>query len=149
MTAAEASRGPRSLGFTHIEPSRKVKGMRATDKARAYREMSLSERFASGYAVNDVTGCWDWLRSVDTWGYGRLTVDGRQMQAHRVALLLAGVELVPGLEVDRLCRNRRCVNPEHLEQVSHAENGRRRRGLGDGRRRLVRSSGSAEGRQST
>ncbi len=66
-------------------------------------------------------GCIEWRGSLDSKGYGRFKRDGRQYFAHRVALALAGVDLGEN-DVDHLCRNRRCVNPDHLEPVSTKEN---------------------------
>lgn len=69
-------------------------------------------------------GCWEWTRSVTSGGYGSHYFEGKTQNAHRVAYALCVGD--PGeLYVDHLCRNRRCVRPDHLEAVSNWENVRR------------------------
>jgi hypothetical protein len=71
-----------------------------------------------------MAGCIIWTGAVSAQGRGNLRYgDGNQL-AHRVAWLLAYGKL-PEQDLDHLCRRPLCVNPEHLEPVTHAENCRR------------------------
>ncbi len=69
-----------------------------------------------------LTGCWEWLGSKNDKGYGGFLYLGKVCRAHRVSLVLTGAALLPGLEAHHKCRNRACVNPAHIEQVTHTEN---------------------------
>lgn len=69
------------------------------------------------YIVDEVTGCWNWQRS-GVVGYGRIRVDSKTMMAHRYYYEQARGPIPEGLELDHLCRNRACVNPDHLEAVT-------------------------------
>ena len=69
--------------------------------------------------------CWLWTGNTDKDGYGRLS-DGNL--AHRTVYLLVIGCIAKGLELDHLCRVKNCVNPNHLEPVTHLENMRRSRG---------------------
>lgn len=70
-------------------------------------------------------GCWVWKGYLRPNGYGTFSWRGHQRLAHRVAWEIAGRVLDPALTLDHLCRNRACVNLDHLEQVTMHENWRR------------------------
>lgn len=82
-------------------------------------------RFESKYVVDGESGCWNWTGTIDAKGYGRLDLGGRPQKAHRVAHNLLVGPIGHGLTIDHLCRNKRCVNPDHLEAVTAVENVRR------------------------
>jgi hypothetical protein len=72
-------------------------------------------------------GCWLWRWSTNNKGYGRIRVDGAEWLAHRYVYTRQRGPIPPELELDHLCSNRRCVNPDHLEAVPHRVNCRRGR----------------------
>jgi hypothetical protein len=86
----------------------------------------------------DASGdCWIWLGFRSTkGGYGELTIARRRVRAHRFAYEEVVGPIAPGLEIDHLCCNTACVNPDHLEPVTREENLRRR-----GQRRTHCASG--------
>ena len=72
--------------------------------------------------VNKKSGCWIWQGSKISTGYGNLRVNGKTILAHRYMYELIKGEIPRELELDHLCRNPICINPAHLEAVTHAEN---------------------------
>jgi len=80
----------------------------------------MEERFWS--KVNKTDTCWLWTAYCDKAGYGRIAVDKRWMLAHRVSWLIADRTIPEGLLIRHKCRSKNCVNPEHLETGTSAQN---------------------------
>lgn len=72
--------------------------------------------------VTDPSGCWNWRNGKSLKGYGRAIIKRREYSAHRVSYEAFVGPIPAGLTIDHLCRNRACVNPEHLEPVSNETN---------------------------
>lgn len=74
--------------------------------------------------VKNENGCWEIPSLCFRQGYHPVRFRGIAMDAHRVFYKIFNGELSlePGMHIDHLCRNRGCVNPEHLEQVTNVEN---------------------------
>ena len=79
----------------------------------------LEERFWAKVEPHDEEkwdgGCRLWLGSVNSKGYGRVRVQGKLCLAHRVAYELSKGEIPPGARVLRICNNKLCCNPIHME----------------------------------
>ena len=86
--------------------------------------MTLPDCFWSKTATD--TGCVVWQGAQNSKGYGCFGVGGRPTLAHRLAWEDANGAIPDGMTIDHLCRVRACVNVEHMEIVSVAENSRRR-----------------------
>jgi len=89
---------------------------------RPYRNEPIEKRFGDRYVVRS-DGCWGWTGGIHHTGYGMFSWGGRWELAHRVSYRLHTGQMPP--EIDHLCRNKACVNPGHLEAVTHSENLRR------------------------
>lgn len=81
---------------------------------------SASDRFWE--KVEKSSGCWIWVGYIHPHGYGQFSNKGQITPAHRWSYEQANGAIPDGLSLDHLCRNRACVNPEHLEPVSTREN---------------------------
>lgn len=75
--------------------------------------------------VNKTDGCWEWTAYRNAFGHGRFRLGGRLLLAHRVSYEMMVGPIPEGLQIDHVCRNPPCVNPAHLEPVTHQENVRR------------------------
>lgn len=91
----------------------------------------LAERVAAridpnGPVLDEALGrCWNWVGDVNHSGYAVYKTTGRGSGAYRFVYEMHVGPVPDGLELDHLCRNRLCVNPAHLEPVTHQENCRR------------------------
>lgn len=67
-------------------------------------------------------GCWEWRASLNNNGYAVLFHHGKMTFAHRISYEAFVGPIPAGLVIDHLCRNRCCVNPDHLEAVTRSVN---------------------------
>ena len=65
-----------------------------------------------------MTGCWLWMGHVMKGGYGRVKMDGVTTLVHRLSWLRVNGSIPVGMVLDHLCRNRSCLNPDHLRLVT-------------------------------
>jgi hypothetical protein len=107
--------------------------MTAADRAK------VAEVLAEMRARCEVTesGCWEWGGHRNKAGYGSVN---RGNKAHRVSYSLVNGLIPDDHEIDHLCNNPPCINPEHLEAVTRLQHARRtadRRGAADVQRRAA------------
>ena len=79
------------------------------------------------FVIDETTGCWLWKKPVHPSGYAFMwdATQQRMRAAHCVFYARQHGPIPEGMDLDHLCRRKNCVNPAHLEVVTHAENVRR------------------------
>ena len=85
------------------------------------RDKTASRRFWSKVKIVS-NGCWEWTGAKLTNGYGSFRFEGRSVLPHRLSYRLFIGEIPAELELDHLCRNCTCLNPNHLEAVTRRIN---------------------------
>jgi len=88
------------------------------------RESQSYERFLRRVYVAE-NGCWQMRGSHDKDGYAQFHRRSNLKKAHRISYEWYKGPILNKLTIDHLCKNKGCVNPDHLEAVTVEENGRR------------------------
>jgi hypothetical protein len=122
--------GTTDLRFTKAErppgesPSKCISVPLSAPRFQEAHKARTTRRLLAKVSPEPNTGCWLFLGFVDRAGYGQVKFRGRTTPAHRAYFeVFSGP--IDGEDVEHLCRNRCCVNPAHLEVVTHRENTRR------------------------
>ena len=94
------------------------------------KDRGLFNRFFSKVEPEPNSGCWIWIGAQGRRGYGRFRGLNRGdfVEPHVFSYRVLVGDIPPGLELDHRCRQPWCVNPGHLEAVTHKENVRRGNG---------------------
>lgn len=97
---------------------------RQPEKSALERFTLLTNKISDIFGENDVypTECWQWIGGKHQNGYGVFYVKNKQILAHRWSYEHFKEPIPENLVIDHLCRNRACVNPEHMEIVTTREN---------------------------
>lgn len=83
---------------------------------------SYEYKFWKKIVLDFKTGCWNWVGKPDVGGYCRWVVGNKNILVHRSSFELFKGKIMEGLQIDHLCRNTKCVNPNHLEAVTARTN---------------------------
>ena len=101
--------------------STSYKATRCNPCNQKFQAIPARERFLT--RINrDENECWLWTGRLHKLGYSVIWVNGKDMAGHRYSYELHKGPIPEGLSLDHLCRIRHCVNPDHLEAVTHKEN---------------------------
>jgi len=84
--------------------------------------LDARKKFKEKVKIDAESGCWVWTGSRHPKGYGHFSLYGRKFYSHRYIMEFLYGPIPVDMELHHKCGRRECVNPQHLEIVTHAEN---------------------------
>ena len=117
---------PNSQKLEYARNAKALIGIRRGDAMPKgiFPRISTLERLLQKISITE-NGCWEWQASLARGNYGVIGHKRRTVYAHRFSYEHYKGRVPDGLQIDHLCKNPKCVNPEHLEAVTPSENTRR------------------------
>ena len=85
-------------------------------------KLSINMDFIKKNIEEDSNGCWNWLKSCSSQGYGQFTKNKKYWTTHRYVFTKQYGEIPEGLVIRHVCHNRKCCNPEHLRVGTQKDN---------------------------
>lgn len=82
---------------------------------------TLKERLYSKTEEDPTTGCWNWTGAKTPGGYGRISDGKKKPPAHQVSWKVHYGPILSNHEIDHVCENPSCVNPDHLQAVTREQ----------------------------
>lgn len=107
----------KSRGYCDAHYSR----LRKSGALKLLKKPTLEERFWSLVDCRGPDECWPWLGKLSA-GYGHISINNANRPAHRVAYELTYEAIPRELDADHKCRNRACVNPDHIQPATRSMN---------------------------
>lgn len=101
--------------------SRRVRRLLVENNIEIKNNGHFIQNSLDDYSVNE-NGCWIWNNGKTKDRYGVITIGGKKCYTHRLSYERRYGRIPNGLDIDHLCRDRSCMNPEHLEAVTRKEN---------------------------
>lgn len=129
LAVEEVKRAPKEFTSDIIAKAHQgVSGVvdKRVEDGRFYSTKTAAARFEQKATLSTESDCLEWIGALDREGYAMFWFEGKTERAARFSFMQSKGPLEEGLEIDHLCKNRKCVNPSHLELVTHIENMRRR-----------------------
>jgi len=118
-----AKKTSKAQGHIKGEPMRYIQHHRVRMMKPASQRFWAKVRVTNSCPLGEDKGpCWEWIGYRIHTGYGRFRNGREHVVAHRFSYETAKGPVPIGLDLDHLCRNRRCVNPDHLEPVTRSVN---------------------------
>lgn len=90
-------------------------------------DLDIKNNIYKNVVCNIKTKCWEWTGFINKNGYGVISLNKKSKRAHRISYEVFVGKLIKNMQVNHICNNRSCINPSHLEQITHAKNGSRER----------------------
>lgn len=118
----ECNRVSESKGLCHSHYVQERRGKKLSPiKKHDSTDMSLKKRIKNNIIKDKITKCWNWSLATPE-GYGVISVKGKMYKAHRVSYAAFIGEVPSNQPIHHKCNNPSCVNPKHLQLITHIEN---------------------------